>query len=100
DAVVLGGALFVGEAVGDEPVLDESGERRQEIAGQLRVVALKAAQRDEGVAPPVGEPGIAGDDAAKIAALDDELIAGALQFGDKGITRRKGRAAVALVFAQ
>ena len=39
----------------------------------------KAGQRDHRVAPPVGEPGVTGDDRAQVSAPDDEGIGGADQ---------------------
>ena len=54
---------------------------QQDVARQLQAAgqAHEAAQRDEGVAPPVGEPGIAGDDGPAGAAAHHVSVGRALE---------------------
>ena len=101
------------EQVRDQAVADVPGEGVEDAA-RLGVTAGEQRQpleADHRVAPPVGEPGIAGDDGAGLVALggradlvggadarrDDELIGGQHQLaararerGERGLQRRPG----------
>ena len=62
--------LALGEHIGDQAVADVVGEGAQDVAG-LAVPAgrqRQAFQADHGVAAPVGEPVVAGDDRADLVA--------------------------------
>ncbi len=82
DRVELGLLAGIGKAVRQHALGDRIGPGEQDRARQIQPVGQghEAAQRDEGVAPPVGEPGIAGNDGLALAALHDVGI-GALLLG-------------------
>ena len=77
------------------PSRDGAGPGEQNLAGVVESIGrqAQAAQGDEGVAAPIGEPGIAGDDGLARAAADQVGIGGAVQ------RRGKFLAAAAFDFA-
>ncbi len=81
DVVVLGLGPLVGEAVGDHAAVDVPGKGLEDRLGDVEPARgeEKAGEGDHRVAPPVGEPGVAGDDGPPFAALHDESIGGRAQ---------------------
>ena len=62
--------LALGEEVGDEAVADVVGEGAEDVAGLAVPAGAEGQplQADHGVAAPVGEPVVAGDDGAHLVA--------------------------------
>ena len=106
-AVIEALRLALREQVGDEAVANVLGEGVQDAA-RLRVAAGQQRQpleADHRVAPPVGEPGVAGDDGARLVPLgvqphlvgradarrDDELIGGQHQLGPHAVLQDRVR---------
>src|SRR5262249_45524544 len=99
--------LPIREHVWDEPVADVMGECSQNISGLQTTTGDKAEtfQRNHGVASPVGEPMITGDDSSHVVTRsmrtggflkttsrrDDELVAGKNELGRKFTTRLRRR---------
>ena len=81
--VVVRLVVVVVEAVGDHPLTDVVGEYAQHLP-RLRESfgrQQQPRQRNERVAPPVGEPGVSGQHAGPVAAVgapavDDEVVGG------------------------
>ncbi len=99
--VVLRRLAAVGKAIGQHAAIDEAGvgpqdAGREVVAPQRR---REAGQGNHGVAAPVGEPGIARNDArrrgAGLAAAHDELIRGLRQRANprrRGLRQARGQA--------
>ncbi len=79
DVVVLGLGPLVGEAVRDHAAVDVARERLEDRPGGVEPPGgeEETGERDHRVAPPVGEPRIAGDDRPPLAAPRDEPVGGA-----------------------
>ena len=92
DRVVLRRIAGVGESIGQHPFADEAGKSAQNAGGGGVATRgeRETGQRDHRVAPPVAEPGIAGDDGlaerlpAGVTPLDDELIGCERELPDPG----------------
>ncbi len=91
DGVVVGGISLIGESVGEKSAAHVVGEGGEDGFGDFVTTGDEgeAGEGDEGVAAPVFEPGVAGDDGffvgspRPIAALDDELIGGEGEEGEE-----------------
>ena len=94
----------VGEEVGDQAVADVVGEGAEDVAGLVVPPGRQGQpfEADHGVAAPVGEPVVAGDDGADLLARgmrpsrvhdapdrgDQELVGRQDQLGGGGVSRR------------
>ena len=89
--VVFGLVAHAGEDIGQHPLIDEAGERLQDPARCVVPTGGKreAGQRDHGVAAPVAEPRIAGDDRLAIGNFGErtrehEAVGGKDELVDPG----------------
>src|SRR5207245_11387961 len=71
--VVLGGLAALGETVREHPLRKAPGPLEEDGAGLIEPARreAQAAERYEGVAPPVGEPWISGDDGPPFATAHE-----------------------------
>ena len=86
DGVVFGRGAIIGKAIGQHALADMAGEGAQNARNHIeaRSAMHESGQRDHGVAAPVGEPWITGDDgrAEVDAAPHQKLIRRAGQLSD------------------
>jgi hypothetical protein len=96
DGVELRRLARVREAVRQHALRDAARPLEQDVARRLDAAGgeAEAPHRDEGVAPPVGEPGIAGEQRAAAVALHEVGVGGPFE------GRREGGAALLLALAQ
>ncbi len=102
-SIIFGRFAGIGETIGQHAPIDAVRESSKNVACVIVAAGheRQAGQRDHGVAAPIAEPRVTGDDGFSIGAADDELIGRAGENGGEGIFdgRRAGDAGAALEFA-